>query len=638
MIEQGNGDWQLYPPRPSDLGLRALQDDEGGVSYRAIIESICGTTDDSQDVELYNGSLGVSAGFVMDHQAPVGQVQWNNNIPSIYTNAGNVNAARWGSGTLISDNLFLTAGHLFDAVDANGWMMPRVNGTNNIIPPAEIARNMHVNFDYQRDSSGNLRPEQQYAITGLLEFRLGGLDYAIIRLAGNPGQRYGTGTLSRVDAATNDMLCIIGHPAGAPKRVEAGPTTAIQGNEIRYSDIDTLGGNSGSGIWHAGQGTLVGVHTNGGCTNTGGYNLGMRIGRLLEVSPLLRNLPTSTKLAAASWGPNRVDVFALGNDLQMFHKALTGNTWYPSPTGWEPLGGAFSSPPAVTAWGANRLDIFAVGMDKALYHKAWDGTGYYPSATGWEPLGGYLIGTPSVATWGSNRLDIFSIGSDRQMFHKAWSPAGWYPSAEGWEPLGGHFISPPAAVAWGANRLDVFGIGTDGQMFHKAWDGASWWPSATGWQPLGGYFISPPAVESWGQNRLDIFGIGGDGQMYHKAWSPAGWYPSETGWHALGGYFNSPPSVVSWGSERLDIFAIGGDSQMYHKAWSPAGWYPSETTWHPLGGRFTSAPTAASWGANRLDIFGLGLNRSMYHKAWTGSGWLPSETGWTPLGGVFRGP
>ena len=233
MTEVPNGDWQLYPPLPQDLGdqkVRNLSEDDG-ISYRALIKSWCGATDDSQPVEMYDGSLGVSRGFVFDHQSAVGQVQWNNNLAAQYTNPGTVSGARWGTGTLIADDLFLTAGHLFDT-QAGNWVLPRTNGTSNVIPPTEIARNMHVNFDYQVDPSGTLRTEQQFAITGLLEYRLGGLDYAIVQLAGNPGHRYGTGTISRKDALVNDMLCIIGHPAGVPKRIEAGPTTAITGDAI----------------------------------------------------------------------------------------------------------------------------------------------------------------------------------------------------------------------------------------------------------------------------------------------------------------------------------------------------------------------------------------------------------------------
>ncbi len=340
-------------------------------------------------------------------------------------------------------------------------------------------------------------------------------------------------------------------------------------------------------------------------------------------------------VAAVSWSPNRLDLLGLGNDNQMYHKAWNGIGWYPSLTGWEPLGGTFDSPPAVASWGANRLDIFGLGNDNQMYHKAWNGIGWYPSLTGWEPLGGTFDSPPAVASWGANRLDIFGLGNDNQMYHKAWNGSQWLPSATGWEALGGTFNSAPAVVAWGPNRLDIFGLGNDNQMYHKAWNGSQWLPSATGWEALGGTFNSAPAVVAWGPNRLDIFGLGNDNQMYHKAWNGSQWLPSATGWEALGGTFNSAPAVVAWGPNRLDIFGLGNDNQMYHKAWNGSQWLPSATGWEALGGTFNSAPTVAAWGANRLDIVGLGDDNQMYHKAWNGIGWYPSLTGWEALGGTF---
>jgi len=152
---------------------------------------------------------------------------------------------------------------------------------------------MHVNFNFQRDPSGNLRAERQFAITQLLEHRLGGLDYAIVRLAGNPGDVFGTTLLSSRDAAVGEMSALIGHPAGLPKQIEAGLITAVQGNQIRYNDTDTLGGNSGSGVLLGADGTIAGVHTNGGCAGTNpetGFNFGQRIRALQAVSPILNNL------------------------------------------------------------------------------------------------------------------------------------------------------------------------------------------------------------------------------------------------------------------------------------------------------------------------------------------------------------
>jgi hypothetical protein len=293
---------------------------------------------------------------------------------------------------------------------------------------------------------------------------------------------------------------------------------------------------------------------------------------------------------------------------------------------------------AVASWGANRLDIFSLGTDNGMYHKAWNGSEWLPSAAGWEALGGVFDSPPAAVSWGVNRLDIFGLGTDDQMYHKAWNGSAWLPSATGWEALGGAFDSPPAVVSWGANRLDIFGLGTDNQMYHKAWNGSAWLPSATGWEALGGVFNSPPAVVSWGANRLDIFGLGTDNQMYHKAWNGSEWLPSATGWEALGGVFDSPPAAVSWGVNRLDIFGLGTDDQMYHKAWNGSEWLPSATGWEALGGVFDGAPAAVSWAANRLDIFGLGTDYGMYHKAWNGSAWLPSATGWEGLGGVFKVP
>ena len=67
---------------------------------------------------------------------------------------------------------------------------------------------------------------------------------------------------------------------------------------------------------------------------------------------------------------------------------------------WEALGGKFSSPPAVAAWGENRLDIFAIGVNKEMFHKAWTGSAWAPSPTDWEPLGGQFNSPPAVVAWG----------------------------------------------------------------------------------------------------------------------------------------------------------------------------------------------------------------------------------------------
>lgn len=292
----------LFVPRLDRLALPETTLEGSGPDYGVIFESICGVVDDSQAVEQYDGTLGVTRQFTDDHQLPVAQVQWNNNLGTVFTNPGNVNDVRWGSGTMIGPDLFLTCGHLFDAAP-NGWTIPRANGTSTAISPQQAALNMHLNFEYQVDPSGVMRAEQRFPITQLIEYRLGGIDMALCRIGGSPGNTYGWTAFATANPANNDMLAIIGHPAGMPKRIEAGPATNVTTSTISYNDIDTLGGNSGSGILHSPSGRVVGVHTNGGC-NTGGTgaNTGVAIAQIISVSPTLQSITPSSQTAQAQDG------------------------------------------------------------------------------------------------------------------------------------------------------------------------------------------------------------------------------------------------------------------------------------------------------------------------------------------------
>ena len=123
--------------------------------------------------------------------------------------------------------------------------------------------------------------------------------------------------------------------------------------------------------------------------------------------------------------------------------------WWP----WQSLGGVVLSAPEAVTWGPNRLDVFAVGTDHAMWHRWWDGNSW----GGWESLGGSVFSDVSAVSWGGNRLDIFAIGTDNAVWHRWWDGSSW----GGWESLGGSVFSEVSAVSWAANRLDLFAVGTD---------------------------------------------------------------------------------------------------------------------------------------------------------------------------------
>ena len=258
------------------------------------LESICGAADDTQDVETYDGTLGVTRAFVDQHEGPVGQLQWLDDLAQRFAgpdeSPGNVAGVRWGSGGLIDEFRFITAGHCLDKT-GGGWQRPRRGGV--IIQPQEIATLMRVNFNYQiaRDT-GQLRPGVPFPVVELSEYRLGGLDYAILVLGRNnagqsPGELFGDLQIAARDLNDNDaMLCLIQHPSGRPKRIEAGEMLHNVGGQIAYDSLDTQGGSSGSPVLSP-DGEVVGVHTNGGCSAFSGFNYGVAIDAIRNASSVI---------------------------------------------------------------------------------------------------------------------------------------------------------------------------------------------------------------------------------------------------------------------------------------------------------------------------------------------------------------
>ena len=291
---------------------------KNSIARLSSIESICGHTDDSQDVEKYDGSLGVTRGFVDQFSPPVGQLQWQENLADLFSkegeSPGNVQGKRWCTGCLIDRDKFLTAGHCFDQTYGD-WIRPSRN--NKVISPSEIATLMHVNFNFQIDpTTDKPRPDDRFPIINLLEYREDQVDYAIIQLGRNqegqlPSEKYGTLNLSPQDLThKGSMLCVIQHPNGNPKKIEAGHLIDNQNGRISYDDIDTQGGSSGSPILAEKNGNVVGVHTNGGCSrNPGDANSGVSIGVIRRASKLLDSAESPVIIF-----PNPADVETVDNE------------------------------------------------------------------------------------------------------------------------------------------------------------------------------------------------------------------------------------------------------------------------------------------------------------------------------------
>lgn len=279
----------------ADAGVRPVDDldliapDDAGP-----LDSQCGGTWDTQDVERYDGTLGVSQAFVARHERHVGH----------HLTVG-------CSGTLISDDLFLSAGHCNYAV---GHV---------------------VRFDFQNDADGNARTPRNFTVTAVVEQQHDGTwDYAIVRLGGSPGREYGHANIAAVDPPANSRMTIIQHPNWQPKQIHTGPlvdySSNIGANWFRHQ-VDTLGGSSGSGVLND-AGELIGVHTNAGCAQSGALqgNSAMRMSQLVPHSPTLRALSRSKIL----WGSDQS-----GISLWTVEPGGTRSSYanYGPLTGWTPI-------------------------------------------------------------------------------------------------------------------------------------------------------------------------------------------------------------------------------------------------------------------------------------------------------------
>jgi hypothetical protein len=215
----------------------------------------------------------------------------------------------------------------------------------------------------------------------------------------------------------------------------------------------------------------------------------------------------SSAPAIVSWGTNRLDIFGIDAESgSVKHKYWDSgsNSWAPSGKDWEDLGGGpFVGDLTASSWGENRFDVWAAGEDGQLNHLYWDGYTYKD----WEQMGGAFETAPSVVHWDVGKIDIVGLfdgeGGDGHYHSKAYAGDNWYPSLGEWYDKGGDFAGQPALVAnKGSSKYALFriffplltidldfiyvlGVGNDALLKLQIWDGSSWQPAGDQFWDLG---------------------------------------------------------------------------------------------------------------------------------------------------------
>lgn len=109
-------------------------------------------------------------------------------------------------------------------------------------------------------------------------------DYALIEPDVLP-----TAAATPMTTRPSDLLAVVQHARGGPKSIAEGEFATTCGDEIFYTDLDTLVGSSGAGVLTRG-GYLLGIHTDGDCAEDGsGSNYGWTAASIAAASPYLEN-------------------------------------------------------------------------------------------------------------------------------------------------------------------------------------------------------------------------------------------------------------------------------------------------------------------------------------------------------------
>jgi len=294
----------ISPPGTKSMRLSELEDRLEIANLQLLIYkrySQCNQQIMNQPVEFYDGTRGASKELVQERMKQIGQLQWLPKFPGFHPvidSEGNVKGQRWGSGCMITKDLYLTAGHCVNN-DQPTWKMPKKK--NELLPPQELCKLMTVQFNYEYDKNfplnnggiGKLRADTcNYPVLELVDYGLiisPDFDYAILRLGKGadsswPGEKFGIIPIcDSNELKKNDHICIIQHPKGMAKVVGGGLVYNMNAKMLYYKDIDTDNGSSGAPVISCTSQKLVGLHFYGDCTGELGANKALRLDAIRRI-------------------------------------------------------------------------------------------------------------------------------------------------------------------------------------------------------------------------------------------------------------------------------------------------------------------------------------------------------------------
>lgn len=260
-------------------------------STATALDATCGEEDESIDIENFESTDLFDANVFSKAKEAVVIFQWNraqaiaSQLPGY--SSGNIANHKWCTGSLIHGSYILTAGHCIIPHNTRRVTTPyKKEGEKKIwASPQQLATIMKVHFDYRKNSiTGRAKLSKSYSVE-YIDHEVKGSDFALLKIVDDGNQvvfrnRYSF-KLNAAEVKKNDDIAILQHSNGEPLKIAMGSVFETNERILKYNNLDTLNGSSGSPVLSL-SGDIVGVHTKGGCGRKRGANRGYRLDRLTQ--------------------------------------------------------------------------------------------------------------------------------------------------------------------------------------------------------------------------------------------------------------------------------------------------------------------------------------------------------------------
>jgi hypothetical protein len=209
-------------------------------------------------------------------------------------------------------------------------------------------------------------------------------------------------------------------------------------------------------------------------------------------------------------------------------------------SGWENLGGVWTSKPSVTINHEGLLSVFVRGVDRSLYYASQEtSTEHGLVWSDWIWLKGNFASAPKVSsvTTADGMTVLTARGMDKSFYMKKQTNDADGVEWGKWELVGGLWSSGPTVLSPYSDTLELFGLGLDLSVWHKTFtsntDGDYYWSAP---ECLQGRFSTSVSIAKDTDGLLHVVTRGFDQALWLKSQSPDGNNVATWGnWTSLGG-------------------------------------------------------------------------------------------------------